>query len=50
LLESIHENRKGFMIALIEGERCCVGYADAPGYETFSTGWNSLIIQPIRRV
>jgi hypothetical protein len=50
LLESIHENRKGFMIASIEGERCCVGYADAPGYETFSTGWNSLIIQPIRRV
>jgi hypothetical protein len=49
LLEPIHANSKGFMIALVEGEKCCVGYADAPGYETFTTGWNSLIIQPIRR-
>lgn len=48
LLEPIHDNRKGFLIAMIEGQRSCVGYADAPGYETFSTGWNSLIIQPIR--
>lgn len=50
LLEPVHDNRKGFLIALIEGERCCLGYADAPGYETFTTGWNSLIIQPIRGV
>ncbi len=49
LLEPIHENRRGFMIALVDGEKCCVGYAAAPGYENFTSGWNSLIIQPIRK-
>jgi hypothetical protein len=49
LLVPIIENGKGFMIALVEGEQCCVGYAAAPGYEGFTTGWNSLIIQPMPR-
>jgi hypothetical protein len=48
LLEPIHQNQKGFMIALVDGDRCCVGYAHAPGYEAFTTNWNSLVIQPIR--
>lgn len=49
LLEPIRKDRKGFMIAVVGGQQCCVGYAAAPGYEGFSTGWNSLIIQPMRR-
>lgn len=50
LLEPIHEDRKGFSTALIDGEQHCIGYAKAPGYESFTTGWNSLIIQPMRQV
>lgn len=49
LLEPIQENRKGFSIGLVDGEQHCVGYAKAPGYEDFTTGWNSLIIQPMRQ-
>ncbi len=49
LLEPIATNRKGFTITRVDGKLCCVGYAAAPGYETFSTGWNSLIIQPVGR-
>ena len=49
LLEPVHQDRRGFMIALVDGEQSCIGYAKAPGFESFTTGWNSLIIQPIRR-
>ncbi len=48
MLESLHEHRKGFTIGLVDGEKCCVGFAKAPGYEQFTTGWNSLIVQPMR--
>ncbi len=49
LLEPTHENRKGFSIGLVDGEKHCIGYAKAPGYESFTTGWNSLIIQPMHQ-
>ncbi|MBC2606176.1 methyl-accepting chemotaxis protein [Pelagicoccus albus] len=31
----------------VNGKECFVGYAQAPGYETYSTGWCSVIIQEI---
>ncbi len=37
---------KGFFIADYHGQRCCIAHARAPGFETYSTGWYSLIIQP----
>jgi hypothetical protein len=49
LLEPMRENRKGFSIGLVDGEQHCIGYAKAPGYESFTTGWNSLIIQPMQQ-
>ncbi len=49
LLEPIQHHRKGFSIGLVDGEQQCVGYAKAPGYESFTTGWNSLIMQPMRQ-
>ncbi len=37
---------KGFFIADYQGQKCCVAHARAPGFETYSTGWYSIIVQP----
>ncbi|BDI32929.1 methyl-accepting chemotaxis protein [Capsulimonas corticalis] len=38
---------KGFTQMTLNGSDCCVGYAVSPGYETYATGWRSLIIQKL---
>ncbi|MEM6329459.1 MAG: methyl-accepting chemotaxis protein [Planctomycetota bacterium] len=38
---------KGFTMATLDGKRCCIAHAQAPGFETYSTGWHSVIIQPV---
>ena len=38
--------RKGFYMAEYKGRRCCIAHSQAPGFETYSTGWYSIIIQP----
>lgn len=38
---------KGFKIMDVKGRKHCVAHAQAPGFETYSTGWHSLIMQPI---
>lgn len=38
---------KGFKMLTIDGARCCVAHALAPGFETYSTGWHSLLIQAV---
>jgi hypothetical protein len=37
---------KGYFVTKYEGRECCIGFAKAPGFETYSTGWYSLLIQP----
>ena len=37
---------KGYFTAEYQGRRCCIAHAKAPGFETYSTDWYSLIIQP----
>jgi hypothetical protein len=37
---------KHFITADYEGRKCCIAFAKAPGFETYSTGWRSVIIQP----
>jgi hypothetical protein len=49
-LDPIETNRRGFSMVSIDGKPHCIGYADSPGYETYATGWNSLVIQPIDQV
>lgn len=46
-IEPVEAHRKGFMTLSIEGRPHCLAYADAPGYETYTSGWNSLVIQPL---
>jgi hypothetical protein len=38
---------KGFFVADYKGDSCCVAHAKAPGFETYSTGWYSLMIQRV---
>jgi len=46
LLDKLKQQGRGFEMQRTSGGReCLVAYARAPGYETYSTGWNSLILQ-----
>lgn len=37
--------KKGFVVSDYKDEKCCMAHAFSPGYETYSSGWHSLIIQ-----
>lgn len=41
----LFEDKKGFILAEYNDSKCCIAHAKAPGYETYTTGWHSLIIQ-----
>lgn len=43
----VFTRKKGFFATHYQGRDCCIGFAKAPGFETYTTGWYSLIIQPI---
>ena len=43
--EHLFAEKKGFIIEEYNGSKCCIAHAFAPGYETYTTGWHSLIIQ-----
>ena len=40
-------DKKGFFVTQRDGQSLCVGYAKSPGYETYRTGWQSLVLQPL---
>jgi hypothetical protein len=42
----LQAHAKHFTTAEHDGRKCCIAYAKAPGFETYSTGWRSVIIQP----
>ena len=46
-LPDVFTGKKGFFETAYQGRQCCIGHAKAPGFETYTTGWYSLIIQPI---
>ncbi len=41
----IKTSKKGFYASVYDSRPCLVGYASSPGYETYATGWHSLLIQ-----
>lgn len=43
-LEDIFSRQKDFVITSVGGKKCIVAHAAAPGFETYSTGWHSVII------
>ncbi len=46
-LEPLRNSPKGFTSMRINGRDYSVGFAKSPGFETYATGWNSLIVQPL---
>lgn len=44
-LEQIFSEKKNFLLGEYNGKHACVAHAQAPGFETYSTGWHSLVIQ-----
>jgi archaellum component FlaC len=46
-LKNLFKQDKSYIIAEVDGKTCCVAHANSPGYETYRTGWHSLIIQAI---
>lgn len=48
-LSSLKEEGKTFVKAKVDSRECFIGYAYSPGYETYATGWHSVIIQPVER-
>ncbi len=46
-MDVLYKLDKGFIVQEIQARRYCIAHARAPGYETYSTGWHSLIMQRI---
>jgi len=45
-IPDVFTRKRGFFVTHYEGCECCIGYAKAPGFETYTTGWYSVVIQP----
>jgi hypothetical protein len=43
----IFAEKKNYTLENYNGRRSCIAHAQAPGFETYSTGWHSLVIQPL---
>jgi hypothetical protein len=43
-LHQLLANKKEFVITTVAGKKCIVAHAAAPGFETYTTGWYSVII------
>ena len=44
----LFSNAKGFVMEKVGGNESLVAHARSPGYETYKTGWQALIIQDCR--
>lgn len=43
--EQLYTQEKGYVIVESDASRCCIAHARSPGFETYSTGWHSVIMQ-----
>jgi len=44
-LEQLMNSGKGYAMIDFQGQKQCVAHAKSPGFETYRTGWHSLILQ-----
>jgi hypothetical protein len=44
---ALFRQSRGFVVGEVAGQRSLIAHARAPGFETYSTGWHSVIVQPI---
>jgi hypothetical protein len=47
---SLFSEKKNYLFDNYEGMECCIAHAKSPGFEGYSTGWHSLIIQKLRNI
>lgn len=45
--DQVLKNATGFYVSKSGDKEICVGHAKAPGFETYSTEWYSIIVQPL---
>lgn len=43
----IFAKKKSHQMAKVDGKNQCIAHAQAPGFETYSTGWHAVILQAI---
>jgi hypothetical protein len=43
--EMLFSQKKSFILADYNGDPCCIAHGLSPGFETYATGWHSVIIQ-----
>ena len=46
--ESLFSETKNFVVQNYEDKKCLIGHAHSPGFEGYSTGWHSVILQEIK--
>lgn len=46
--DKIFNEKKNFTLSVYDGKKSIIAHASAPGYETYTTGWHSVIIQNIK--
>jgi hypothetical protein len=46
-IEKIFNENKAYILETIDSQELCVAHAKSPGFETYATGWHSLLIQEI---
>ena len=44
----LFKEKKGFAISDYNDEKCCIAHALSTGYETYASGWHSVIIQKLK--
>jgi hypothetical protein len=44
---TLFRQSRGFVVDEVAGQRSLIAHARAPGFETYSTGWHSVIVQPV---
>jgi hypothetical protein len=47
-MDTLFKQKKGFMVNEQAGSRSVIAHALSPGFETYSTGWHSVIVQQLR--
>lgn len=47
---SLFSEKKNYLFSEYQGAECCIAHALSPGFEGYSTGWHSIIIQKVGNV
>ena len=45
---TLFSKSRDFVVSQMGSKNCCVAHALSPGFETYATGWHSLIIQEVK--